>query len=82
MTKYIGVSETAYRLSVPYRKALDLLFSGQIRGVRRGNRWQAELASVQALEEPFPFEPVTGTMVPSVTAYSGVPAGAIRSVPS
>ena len=50
MKQYLKATEAFYRLRLPYRKGMDWLFSGKLRGRRHGKHWQVELASVQALE--------------------------------
>jgi hypothetical protein len=50
MSQYIKASDAFYRLALPYRKGLDWLFSGKLRGRRRGKHWEASLEHVQELE--------------------------------
>jgi hypothetical protein len=49
--QYIKASEAFFRLQLPYRTGLDFLFSGKLRGRRRGKHWEADLEHVRQLEQ-------------------------------
>jgi hypothetical protein len=51
LPQYISLSDAAFRLRQPYRRTLDDLFSGRLRGDRDGKHWRVDLASVQQLEK-------------------------------
>ena len=55
MRRYMKATEAFYRLRLPYRRGLDWLFSGKLRGRRRGKHWEAEVEHVEMLELEFGY---------------------------
>ena len=45
----IGLAEAAQRLTIPYQDCHRLVLTGEIRGVKRGNRWMVRLSDVERL---------------------------------
>lgn len=45
----VGLAEAAVALRIPYQAAHRLLMLGELRGVKRGNRWLVREADVERL---------------------------------